>query len=262
MASVNNQLNSGNLPYIEFHYKTGIHPDYHPCWDRLQGRSENRWSGKYWGPLCSRLAFESELHQVVLWGGKRVSIQGHQRFHLHAPWGPWENWTGQCLVHCRTARNLKAQVIQFIILKVTATYLRNRVAWFGIISRNRKQIVILLGDGVMKVLGDALIFVVVVQEVDLVPKAKLGFPIEANKVRLVDIASAKYQTPSAALLDLREESGICNINIFVVVKLLGPSLSSLCGWILNDHCCNGIVQCQIFRLEHLDLPSSIQVSLQ
>jgi len=88
---------------------------------------------------------------------------------------------------------------------------------------------ILLGDGVTKVLGDALIFVVVVQEADPVPKAKLGILIEANKVRLVDIASAKYQAPSATLLDLREESGICDLNILVVVELLGPSLSPLCG---------------------------------
>lgn len=88
---------------------------------------------------------------------------------------------------------------------------------------------VLLGDGIAKVLGDAQIVVLIVQEADPVPNAKLGFPVEANEVQLVDIASTKDQAPSGALVDFQEESGVGNLNIVVVVEFLGPSLSSLCS---------------------------------
>ena len=88
---------------------------------------------------------------------------------------------------------------------------------------------VFLGDGIMKVLGDAHIIVIIIQEADLVPKAKLGFPIEANKVQLVDIASTKDQAPSGALVNFQEKFGIHNLNIIVVIELLGPLLSSLCS---------------------------------
>ena len=88
---------------------------------------------------------------------------------------------------------------------------------------------VFLGDGIAKVLGDAHIVVIIVQEADLVPEAKLGFPIEANKVQLVDIASTKDQAPSGALVDFQEKIGISNLNIIVVIELLEASLSSLCN---------------------------------
>ena len=62
---------------------------------------------------------------------------------------------------------------------------------------------VLLGDGLTKVLGDAYLIVIIVQKADRVPEAKLGFPIEANKVQLVNIASMKDQAPSGALVDFQ-----------------------------------------------------------
>ena len=62
---------------------------------------------------------------------------------------------------------------------------------------------VLLGDGVAKVLSDAHIIVIIVQEADQVPEAKLGFPIEANKVQLVNIASMKDQAPSGTLVNFQ-----------------------------------------------------------
>ena len=64
---------------------------------------------------------------------------------------------------------------------------------------------VFLGDGIAKVLSDAHIVVIIVQEVDPVPKAKLGFSVEANKVQLVNIASTKDQAPSGALVDFQEK---------------------------------------------------------
>ena len=64
---------------------------------------------------------------------------------------------------------------------------------------------VFLGDGITKVLSDAHIIVIIIQEADLVPKAKFEFPVEANKVQLVDIASMKDQALSGTLVDFQEK---------------------------------------------------------